>query len=67
MAISNAAVSTAQATKGSAKKDAQLLDKLAKLWTAHNTRSLAVRLETGSLLNARLGQPTNGNAVVGPS
>ena len=58
MAISHAAVSTAQAAEQSANDDAQLLGKLAKLWANHNTRSLQVRLETGSLLNARLGQPT---------
>ena len=58
MANPNAAVQTAQAANGSANKDARLLDKLAKLWANHNVRSLEVRLETGSLLNARLGQPT---------
>jgi len=59
MAESKAAVQTAQAAKGSAKmNDVRLLGKLVKLWTIHNTRSLEVRLETGSLLNARLGQPT---------
>jgi hypothetical protein len=60
MAISDAAVPTAQATtNGSAENDdAQLIGKLAKLWAKYNTRSLEVRLETGSLLNARLGPPT---------
>ena len=54
-----AAVPTAPAApNGSANKDARLLDKLAKLWAADNTRSIGVRQETGSLLNAHLGQPT---------
>ena len=59
MATSTAAVQTAQAAPhGSASKDAQLLGKLAKLWASHQSRDLEVRLETGSLLNARLGEPT---------
>lgn len=49
---------TAQAGKRPADRDAQLLDKLARLWAAHNKRSLEIRLETGRLLNARLGDPT---------
>jgi hypothetical protein len=44
--------------EGSVVKDNQLLDKLVKLWQCHNERSLQVRLKTGSLLNARLGAPT---------
>ena len=58
MATSIVAVQTAQAAQGSAKKDAQLVGKLAKLWAAHRTRSLEVRMEIGNLLNARLGSPT---------
>jgi hypothetical protein len=59
MAHPDATVPTVQAApNGSASKVARLLDKLVKLWAADNTRSLGVRLETGSLLNAHLGQPT---------
>ena len=58
MAIPNSSESTVHAAKGSANKDARMLDKLSKLWADHNTRSLEVRLETGKLLNARLGEPT---------
>jgi len=59
MATSVGAVSTAPAApNGSANKNARLLGKLAKLWTVHNVRSLEVRRKIGSLLNARLGNPT---------
>lgn len=57
MATSPVAVSTAPAANGSANKDAQLIGKIVKLWADEHTRSLAVRRETGSLLNARLGSP----------
>jgi len=58
MAASPVAVQTAPATKGSAKDDARLLDKLVKLWASYTVRSLEVRQEIGSLLNERLGPPT---------
>ena len=59
MAESKAAVQTAQAAKGSARKvTSSCLARSPSSGPALNKRSLSVRLETGSLLNARLGQPT---------
>jgi hypothetical protein len=58
MATSKVSLKNDQAaSKVSAETDTQLLDKLAKLWVADNTRSLELRLQTGRLLNDRLGQP----------
>lgn len=52
-------VVTQAAKEGSAvSDDNQLLDNLVDLWKSHNERSLRVRMETGRLLNARLGSPT---------
>ena len=60
MVTSVVAVQTALAADtGSAEdNDAQLIGKLAKLWANYNKRGLQVRQETGSLLNASIGQPT---------
>jgi hypothetical protein len=43
---------------GSALDDQQLLDRLVEIWRPHQKRGLEVRLETGRLLNDRLGLPT---------
>jgi len=58
VATSVAVLSTQAVPNGSATQDAQLLAELSKLWASHHRRSLAIRLETGSRLNARLGEPT---------
>ena len=60
MADSKATVPTTQAAKkGSAENiEAQLIGRIAKLWADYDKRSLPVRKKTGSLLNARLGEPT---------
>jgi hypothetical protein len=58
MKISQTLGARAPAAKGSAKEDNQLLRKLTELWVAYSKRSLAVRREMGSLLNVRLGLPT---------
>jgi hypothetical protein len=43
---------------GSALEDRLLIDRLVDLWKPHQKRGLEVRLETGRLLNQRLGLPT---------